>query len=209
MKTKSLILVFALFFSSLAFAQTEKGKFVVTGRSEITGGLGIHNYSFKNSSGQIAGGFELDSKHVGIRPEVGYFIVDNLMLGVSSLYSYEQVKNSNNPSYGIIKTQAISIMPTAQYYLPLGEKFRPVVAVMAGYMRVDADVSLSSAPRVSTPFDGFVYGLGAGVSYFVVENISLDLNITYENAKLSGINDEKYSAKINGIGASIGFSVYL
>ncbi len=79
---------------------------------------------------------------------------------------------------------------------------------MAGYMRVNTDVVLSSQSRENVTFGGFAYGADAGAAYFVSSNVSFDFVLTYERGKLSGIEDNKFGAKVNGLGASIGISVY-
>ncbi len=96
MKIKFFILGFTLLLTSVVFAQTEKGNFVISGKSGISTGYDIHNYSSRNLGGRLDGGAGLESKSLELNATVGYFIVDNLMLGVHGLYNSELVKNYNN-----------------------------------------------------------------------------------------------------------------
>lgn len=109
MKTKILILMTAAFcFSSLAFSQTNKGNWIVSGNSSLL----ITNTTQERGTG---------STTVIFSPSVGYFFMDGIAIGV----------DANLISSG--GSSLFSILPTAAYYFKTAGALKPFVQVGLGY----------------------------------------------------------------------------
>ncbi len=75
-------------------------------------------------------------------------------------------------------------------------------------MRMDVNAGLGNETKSKQPFSGFVYGAGAGVSYFITNNVSFDLLALYERAPLTNLDDKILKAKANGFKGLFGVSIF-
>ena len=115
MKIKLFIsMMIAISLSSMAYSQTYKGNWIVSGNS-----------SFQVLSSTPEGGDA--STTVTLSPSIGYFVANNLAIGASvSLQSTEG-------------TTIYSILPTASYYFETQSQIRPFVELGIGYASISAD----------------------------------------------------------------------
>ncbi len=159
MKKNMIITTLLLTFSITSFAQTEKGEFIIGG-----------NFDFNTK------------KHVGFTvtefifsPTVGYFVANNLAVGIGLDYSVTK--------FSAFKGESIAIMPFARYYFGKHDKLR-----FFGH----AGIGLASGNLESTDFSNrvssykskkFTYKAGLGASYFFTKNAALEGMLQYSNTK--------------------------
>lgn len=150
MKIKSFILVvFAICFSTMAYSQTNKGNWIVSGSTSLQ----IMNV--KPEGGDA-------STTVTLTPSVGYFIVDNFSLGANlNLLSMEDLTT-------------ISVLPTATYYFETNSYVKPLISLGIGY----ASMSLDDGYDDET-FGGLALGVGAGMVLMLNQNVGFDIGIQY------------------------------
>lgn len=179
-------------FSTAITAQTEKGKFSISGRSSIEGAYFSNRVYGDNISTTVREAMDVDGYSFSITPSLSYFVIDNLSIGGQATFS---ITDGDYQS----KTTEFIFMPTVAYYIPIEKVVRPFVALGAGY----ANVSMESMS-----FSGFTWAGGVGAAFFVSNNISIDLMAEYAelSSKTSDNSNYKYSTK--GLGGSIGLSVY-
>jgi opacity protein-like surface antigen len=60
-----------------------------------------------------------------------------------------------------------------------------------------------------TSYGGLTINGGAGVSYFVKENISINAGLSYTNGKLKNKDDDNEEQRSSMFGGSIGISIFL
>lgn len=115
-----------------SFAQTQKGKFVVSGKTDL-------NFLFSKittGTDNVRTG-DSKSEQYGVTAGAGYFLIDNLSMGISRAYSYTYSKTGAS-NYGSSNTQNITqsftILPQLQYYFPIEGKLKPFLAIGVGYM---------------------------------------------------------------------------
>lgn len=198
MKTKVFILGAMLMLSSVSFSQTEKGTFLVSGRSSLEFSRNVTNFSY---DGQSIPEANADINSLSLFSDLGYFVANNFVVSVSLNYSL----SSSFPSSGEkVKTGEFIIMPALIYYIPLESSLRPFVQVGGGYANVTEE-----AGGEKEFFSGVGYGAGAGLAWFVNEKLSIDLGIQWAGTRLKYSEDTSVKLSGNSLGAAIGFSLYL
>ena len=158
-----------LFISVTAFAQTEKGDWLVGGNITLN--------TAKNNTA------------IGLTPNAGMFILNNLAFGGNFSIVYT--------NQGSAKTTNFGIGPFARYYFSTAA-VRPFLQASAGFLstKVTADSASSST-------NGLNYFLGVGAAYFINENISIEAVAGYDHTKYKDFDGT------SGFLLKIGFQVYL
>ena len=189
MKTKAFILSAFVLLSSVAFGQTEKGKWTVSGNTSLqilnTGESGYDNKT-----------------NITLNTSAGYFVINNLAIGVSFAavsqegYSAISIIHTEPNGWQSIKQEihhvSISVLPTATYYFPTASKIKPYIQAGIGY----------GTTKISFNFtDGLALGGGGGIAYFINKNVSLDFGLQYLRNDYDG---SIYST----FGGVVGFSLF-
>lgn len=197
--TATLYLIMMVFAASSLHAQTEKGQFVI--------GAGTSIDLSKTESNAA-----LNTTSLNMKANGGYFIVDNLSVGISG---------SLKAAYGNANVDGIEntdILSEFRYYFN-GTHFRPFVQMNAGY-RYARLVFTSTDYTAINKAHGLALGGGVGGAFFIRDNISIDLGLQYLHANLKrstipyGMNgpiqeEKPFKAVMDDLKLSIGFSMYL
>jgi len=155
-------------------AQTEKGKYLLGG-SDI---LELVNLS------SLAGYREYDSKkqniELSISPIVGYFIIDDLSIGVIPSYNFQ--RENNNSTH--LSNRDISISAFSRYYLG-NKKLKPFIHLGIGYINQHKQNEFDFDDRSPYIWNGnaIMYEAGIGLGYFITDYLSLDLFTLFSYSK--------------------------
>ena len=181
----------------LGFGQTEKGKWKLSGDTNIS----LMSLNGKLTTNYGLGDVESSSTSFTIEPSANYFVVDNISVGFG--ISYLSTKENFDDLGGSSKTesQTLSIGPQASYYFK-GKSTRPYVGLGFG-------LSSIANGEDSDKYNGVYFGLQGGFSIFINNNVSFDLGLNYSNTKLRNNRDSDNKISTNGIGFLTGFSFYL
>ncbi|MGI6046536.1 MAG: outer membrane beta-barrel protein [Petrimonas sp.] len=187
-----------LLFSAITFAQTDKGRFTVSGRSSID--FSYSNTRFKG--GSVSSDTETgDTYNFNIAPAFGYFVFNDFAVTLQTAYAISDGNTYNQMSqFGII--------PGAIYYIPTGSIVRPFAQVGGGYMNINTKVPLESGGKATHSFNGYTLAGGIGVAFFVKENIAIELSGQYATVKTSFSGDSSIKMNLDGFSGSIGFSLF-
>jgi len=213
---KKITLLIALISFGAISAQTEKGTFAISGKT----GLGFTSTTVKyENAGQTEDGPKTSS--FNISPSVGYFIIDNLEIGLELDYTTSTTKQKivgspatvGTPGYPSIDTKStettFAIMPTTTYFFSK-EKARPYINAGMGFVDIKQKAnSLSSSGAISSyenNNNGFIWGVGGGLAYFISKSISFDLGLGY--AKYT-YKEDGVKIKSGALNANIGISVFI
>lgn len=192
---KLLIIFIAITCVTLSMsAQTEKGRFTISGSTAVD-----LSYVSKSLNGDGIGD---TSFNLNISPTAGYFVIDDLAIGVQANFTYLDSDIND-------KSTQFSFIPTAQYYLPFGTVLRPSIQVGAGYINISQSVPTGNNSSSRLSFGGFTWAAAVGVSYFINKSISLDLGVQYADINASYSGDTSIKVKTKGVGGTIGISLYL
>ncbi|OOG71884.1 outer membrane protein [Flavobacterium sp. A45] len=215
---KKNFLLVALLFSTILTAQTEKGTFAISGKT----GLGFNSTTVKQeTSGNSIDGPKTSS--FNISPSLGYFIINNLSLGLDFDYNTVTTKRKavfldSGATGGFtivdekITQNTLSIIPTATYFFAKG-KTRPYINAGMGFGNTKQKYNYSGSStdadmfsNYNTSNNGLIWGAGGGLAYFISKTISFDLGVEYSEFTYKE-NDVKI--KTGAFGANIGISVFL
>lgn len=191
MKKRIMMLVIGSLYFFNVSAQTEKGRFAFSGKTDMSVMFGKTTLLVDSTSAEKQN-FKAFNANIGF----AYFVANNLAIGLSGSFQYKRVDADN----GYLQNYVAGVLPTITYFLPLKGKLKPNISAGADYLwfftpALDAEgISLNVAP---------------GVSYFVNRNISLDLGVQYSHNNLKNKypnSDNTYQQQTLGLLA--GLSIY-
>jgi outer membrane protein W len=142
----------------------------------------------------------------------GYFLIDNLTAGISATYSYDYTTSKpgmyGESSIGTI-TQAFTIMPQVNYYLPVQGKLKPFVGIGVGYLWLEQkDSRVNENENKVYSMSGTSLSGGAGLSYFINQSVSFDLGFQYYHNHLKDKMNPEQIRKQNAVSGTLGVSVF-
>jgi outer membrane protein len=198
---KKLILILVVTLSCMTIVgQTKKGNFV------ISGGTGIQ---FTSSSTKDVYDGATDSEYTtntfSIMPSGAYFVIDNLAVGLASNFSFSGVKYEDGDKNN---TTTVLLLPVAMYYFPVEGNIRPLVQLGIGLSSLgNKDIPKTGSERKYS-YSGLAINIGGGIAYFVKENTSFNVGLSYTKTTMTDSDDTKYKIKQGNFGLNVGIAVY-
>ena len=192
MKQIFTLVISCLYFSTIS-AQTEKGKFALSAKTDASMMFGRTRVVVDSGLGQ-----KQDTRAFSANLGVAYFVANNLAVGISGSFKYSRVEADFSSFY--YQTYTAGVIPTVTYFFPLKGKIKPSLSAGVGYLWLFT-TNLDS--------DGLSLNVAPAVSFFINRNISFDLGVQYSYSDLkdkSGSSDLKYKQQTIGILA--GLSIY-
>jgi hypothetical protein len=186
---KNVLLILALFFTIKVFSQDEKP---ITNGHILLGGDFNSEYSKNNNLKQF---------QISTSPDIGYFIVDNLAIGLNIPIIYYDIVGSSNES-------SIGLGPFMKYYMNNGLFFSFKLAgnIITEHYGSNTTYGISSKSLSMSP--------GIGYAYFIFQKTSIELGLYYEH--LNTISKDTYlynasnsSSKTNNLIFKVGFHLFL
>jgi len=196
---KFFLLAIVLVSTNVILAQTEQGKFVLSG---ATGLQFLSSNIEVEYDGQSSG--DMTQNSFTIIPSIGYFVMDNLAVGMTANFSSTTQKNEGYKT----KTTSTMILPTVLYYFPVAGNLKPLVQVGAGLMSFSKE-NKNSENSYKDKFSGLALNFGGGASYFINDYVSLNFGVSYTMANLEYSNDSDYVQKQGNFASNIGLSIFL
>jgi hypothetical protein len=185
-------------------AQFEKGKIMAGVTSTLGIGdfgtdlmsVGILSQKYKDDSGEGSDG--QSGFGFNLLPRGGYFIMDNLAVGIDLLVGYYSEKDKDDGDKYSETTLAIG--PFVRYYYPL-ENIYPFAEVGVG---------LGSYKEKGESWDDkeglFVIGAGIGAAKPLGENVMIDAMLGYSSQSWKQEDGDKYI--YGSIGLRVGFTLF-
>ncbi|MFI1773266.1 outer membrane beta-barrel protein [Thalassobellus citreus] len=173
---KNKLIIALLLVGSTVFAQNTEEKFEIPKNQWTLGGnvsFNSRSSEYENNSVNSINKYENKAKGFGIKPEVGYAISNNLILGLGVGYLYSEYENINSEEY---QTKTYRVTPYVRKYFPLNERFA---------FNIQGELSFSDSERKtkeegSTNFSSigkgndFFVGLRPGITYSLSHKIYLN-----------------------------------
>ncbi len=185
-----------------AIAQTEQGSILLGGETNLS-------YSIMNNKWKTDNDHGNDGKvtQFGLSPQLGYFLIDGLVVGAEIPLSYSIYKEKDNDKFF---SSSIAFAPFLKYYMG-SSSIKPFLQGKVGF----GTMKIKSEPATGTSVESktglFLYELKGGVVFFLNERVSLDIAIgySYQSAKTKEDNPLNYKEILSGFGNSIGIVVIL
>ena len=199
---KSLILTIpALLFSILVSAQSEKFT-IEKGAWSVGGFLAINSTHSESES------FENKNFGFSLRPQAGYFLKDNLAIGMQLGYNYNHGKYRRSDNFEESKNNAVTIAPYLQKFFGISEKFAIHLIGSLEYSRLwyerDDENCLNCIENTRN-----VYGVIArpGISYLISDKFTLDANLgALRYSYTDATDDNNVITTTNSFGFDFGLS---
>jgi len=160
---KRMLVVLAVAAPMLAQAEVSVGTVEVTGSSR----LGFQSTSFKPDGSE-----KTTTSTFGADLSALYYVTP--MIGVGAEVSFENTTDKT-PGFADRKLKSWSLAPKIGFDLPLAEKTAFFADLKAGWTSADSD---------GFKTDGFGWGLGAGIKYFLAPSFSANLGLNYDSVSL-------------------------
>lgn len=181
-------------------AQTEKGKYFFGASTRLSAGIIEHS--------RVQDNVNTLSERItqfSFIPHAGYFIKDNLALGIEVSLSFSKTEDYDYDSTQRESTLAFS--PFARYYFG-DKKVRPFLFASGGigsyktkyHSRLFTDSKSDSSNTL------FFYSLGGGAGFFLNDTVSIELELGY--GRLSS-KEGDFGTIQNAFGLNGGFSIFL
>lgn len=154
--------------TSLAQAQTT----IPAGITLLGGGISYSRHT--ESQGQ-----DVVTSQFRIAPNAGYFVADNLAVGLNLSYSTGRTTISNYPQNDLDAATALRVGPYVQYYKMLSEQFGFVGTLGAGYQHSSTPTYIGSSSIVDVTRSGYYASLTPGVIFFPVPKFGISASVGY------------------------------
>jgi len=206
---KPSFLTIGLFAISIGFlnAQTNQGKLILSLSSDIFG-LGfttLKTISDTNGSEEAS-----ESFNVNLSPKIGYFLIDNLAIGLDLGVG---LQTGNNGTYHKYTSTSLSAGPFVRYYipalkvLPFFELGGSVGMMNTKFINIDNTYGEDRVDKT-----GIInYGGGIGLAAPLGERVMVDVLAGYHSSSVKFSEDNENNERlISGIlGLDIGFVILL
>jgi outer membrane protein len=194
-------LVLSMFVLSLS-AQTGAGKLLIGGSSSFGFNATTDKYKSDLGDGTIGKGMQ-----VNLAPQVGFFVIDGLAVGLELNIDLSSFKVDDSDS----KTNSTALIaaPFVRYYYGTN-KIKPFAEGSIGFgtlIEKDKNGDITTTDKIGV----FGFGFGIGAAMFLNDNVSVDLGIGYNSmtskVKEDNPDNDKYITSV--IGFQVGFSIVL
>lgn len=189
-----------------AFAQVEKGNWLFGGSSTLE--FNTSNEKIK-TGGTTTDGYKYTD--FDIRPQVGYFVIDKLAVGLLLDIDIDKEKYTDPDSE--YNWTSFLVGPFVRYYILDLEGLMPFAEASMAFGSGNSKTNYMGSES-EEKYGMFAYGFGAGATYFVTENVGVDLFIGYANyqEKYKDVEDNARAEndityKYGGLDFNIGFII--
>lgn len=208
---KKLTLIASLILATTLNAQTEptnlptaKGNWIIGGSTNL--GFSSNKSTSKTDNYSVDG---QETTNFNVTPTVGYFVMDNLAVGLNLGYEVQKYDAYLNfEQKAKITNSTFSAVPSLTYFIEADSKAFPYISAGAGYALNNAKTDQNTPYKTNF----FVWGAKAGFAYFITPSIAIDLGLNYQQLSTKynatdGIPESKEIYKT--LGAAIGFNFVL
>ncbi|NOU18733.1 MAG: outer membrane beta-barrel protein [Bacteroidales bacterium] len=182
--------------------QTTRGTILIGGESNFD--LSSMNSKWKSDDG--SGSFS-NTISLGISPKIGFFIIDNLAVGVKLPIGFQFQKDKNNDKYS---STSLGISPFLKYYFGTSN-IKPYLNGSVGFSNLVMKDNPVTGPSDKNTVGMFSFELGGGFGIFLNDKVSVDIGVgyNYSSYKDKENNNNNYRRIYSGVGLGAGISISL
>ena len=205
--------------------QSIQAQSIAAGTVSLGGSIGYSRTTDKESSkvGTITTSSETKRSEFRFSPAVGYFVADNLAIGLEFGYAaYRQPYSSFTPAPAGVRaeldpTTTLRVGPYVQYYKMLSEQFGVLGTLGGGYQSFrgfDYSRGGGNPLVVEQKASGLYAALTPGVIFFPVPKFGISASVgslgysrlNYDYPTNSGNKPDGYEESSSSVGASFGLA---
>ncbi|HMJ70734.1 MAG TPA: hypothetical protein VK508_17650 [Cyclobacteriaceae bacterium] len=174
----TIVLIVAVYCN--AFGQTGKGSWMIGGSASF------QHWKSPAFNGTTGTAVTETSSSFSVSPNVGYFILRNWAVGLST--SFSGIKSEYTGSSGTSNSRELGIF--TRYYFPVGKQFFLFSELSGRRGRIESNSTFtigSSVLTSETEWNIGRYKAGIGLAWFVSTNVAIEgiLSYTKEDRKIS------------------------
>ena len=149
----------------------------------VEGNIGF-NSSKSTESDNTGDLFENNTSSINFNPKAGYFISDDLVIGVELNFGSAKDEDTFIGTTGFItesKTNNLGAGVFARYYfLELGKRFKTYGEFGAGFNSAKAETSQTGSTSLlqDSESNSIGAGLGLGINYFISDSFAINFGLT-------------------------------
>ena len=188
---KKFLFIVAVALTSVGYAQTDKGDWMVGSDLALS-------YESAKTTTKYDGDKRGDTtiSTFKVTPNLNYFIVDNLALGLGLSYSNRKIKGQDGSK------DSFTVVPNVHYYFPLDTNLKPFIGAGVGYkIRYDGKEDVDK-------WNGLTVGGKLGIAYFVNNGAALTGYVGYDFDNLKNKKDDKLKLQTGTLGVGIGVALF-
>lgn len=146
---------------------------------------------------------------INIVPQVGYFLLDNLAVGIRMDYTFNQVREMEQTQ---VRDSDLLFGPFSRYYMSIGEDMAFIVEAGFGFGNSN-DEQLIAGMRQRINTNIFAFGIGPGLTIISTDAIGIEALVKYNFARsdfdteIAGVKRSTIT-RTNQIDLSIGIQFY-
>ncbi|UOQ54205.1 autotransporter outer membrane beta-barrel domain-containing protein [Hymenobacter cellulosivorans] len=159
-----------------AQAQTKAGTVLLGGGLGASKSKAEYTASYQSQTGHS------ESTSFSLSPRAGYFLADNLVLGLITAYNHSRSESEGFDNVGIKNTyttkgNGYQLGPFVRYYKMLGEKAGFFGQLEAGYSRSSGESEDNNASLSTRKNRGYYGLLTPGFAYFPTPKLGLEITL--------------------------------
>jgi opacity protein-like surface antigen len=183
-----------------AVAQTTKGSLLLGGQTSLN--LDFSKTKWKSDLGS---GDDSKSTSFEFSPELGYFVIDNMAIGVSLPINYSTMTDSDDDK---MTRSSFVFAPFLKYYFG-DSMMKPFLNGSIGFGKGSMKYDLGSGFSDSYSMTMFAYQVGAGLGVFLNEKVSLDLGLRWSSTSTIQVEANPNNSKTTSSGLGFGIGVFV
>lgn len=201
---KNIFLLLFVCTSLIINAQTDKGSWMLSADT----GLSLSSSTVKATTESFVYNDEspeISISSYSVDAGVGYFIIDNLAIGLGLSYDDTKTQIEGNTS----NSGTLAFTPFATYYFQSSTKTRPYLGVQVlSLVQLDeGEDYYGDTTTVRSTGSGF--GVGGGAAIFLNEIFSVNVGVAFSSASTENDAEYKTTSDISGFGVEVGLTIYL
>lgn len=182
----------------VSLSQTEKGKFMIYAGTDLSAAFGKNTVKYDGHDLK-----SINTTSLNIEPAFGYFVADNLSVGISLPLSFQK----NGYDIYEMKESLYGVSLFGRYFF--GEnQWKPFFDAEIGYL-ASKSYSEISGSELDDLFGGLAYAAGIGISSLINQHVFFDFSIGYAYADMGYSKDSELKMAVSGVGVEVGFSIIL
>lgn len=174
--------LFLLSLTALLFSQVLQGQMLDQGNFLVGANVGFSRAETErtvSAIGQDVAAEGPSSMQLNVAPDIGYFLLDNFVLGIGLDYTLSNVKQPNAD-----RTEGSNILfgPFARYYYPFDDDMAVFFVTNFGFGN-SSDETVAGASTQSVNTNIFAVGVGPGFTIFSSRGIGIEAILKYNYAR--------------------------
>lgn len=205
---KAFILAAMVMAAAAASAQTQSGNFM------LGGNIGFSSTKEKDKVDNTTTEGPRNTS-LYLSPNIGYFIMDGLALGVNINYGRTVSKYEEDRPRGVLERKytynAFTFGPMLRYYYMLGDKAAVFAHANAGFGSLSSKEKIGNTTRENPSVKLQTLRVGPGLAYFITPSVAAEATLLYGSDRLKRKQDTgaEISERENGVYFNIGLQVFL